>query len=366
TANAADPVEYYPGPERGEVLWTLDFGPSEFSFATPSVGADGTIYVVTAARQISPDSGFVYAVRPDGTIKWRFVTKNSNEATGAVDTDGTYYFTSADKNLYAIDSMGQLKWQRSLESYFGEDYFGTERPALDRSGRIILPVTSGIIAINKTDGAVVWFEATTAPSTSAVTIGANGDIYTSTNAELLALSPAGKKRWEFALPSPGPYEVVLAHDGTIVFTVEGDSLLYALKSDGTLRWTFSLHGTARNNVPAIGRDGNIITMNAGSRNQKIYKVDLNGNLVWKVNLADIVGRDGVSLNNAVPIVDQEDAIFLAIGHTRQDNLYALNGDGTKKWSVTVEEPFTSISTVPALSPLGTLYVIGDHSLNAIQ
>lgn len=188
----------------------------------------------------------------------------------------------------------------------------------------------------------------------------------STSSEVLALSSNGSKRWGFPVPSPGPHEVVIAHDGMILFAIPGDSLIYALTPEGRLKWTFNLMGHARDNVLGIAPDGTIITMNAGKRPPKIYKINPTGELIWAVEIAQLVGRDGVSLNNSRSIIDQLGNIYLAIGRTGGNNFYAINQDGEFKWAITIEDPIVSISAIPTIAPDGTMYVIGDHSINAIR
>jgi outer membrane protein assembly factor BamB len=161
TSNAADAVEYYPGPSQGQIVWTVDFGFFELSYSSPSIGPDGTIYLATTPARLPTDSGFVYAINPNGTIKWRFKTQRGNGATGAVGVDGTYYVSSGDRYFYAIGREGNLKWKRSLQSYYGPSYFGTERPAISQGGEVILPVYSGILSLDMDTGEISWFYETT-------------------------------------------------------------------------------------------------------------------------------------------------------------------------------------------------------------
>lgn len=117
TRNAADPVEYYPGPQEGNVIWTLDFGLSERCYASPSIGNDGTIYLATTVLGSSTNSGFVYAITPEGTIKWRFKTVAGNSGGGAVGVDGTYFIGSNDEQFYAISREGNLRWKMAISNF---------------------------------------------------------------------------------------------------------------------------------------------------------------------------------------------------------------------------------------------------------
>ena len=47
----------------------------------------------------------LYAINPDGTKKWEFVTGDGIDSSPSIGTDGTIYVGSDDKKLYAIGSM---------------------------------------------------------------------------------------------------------------------------------------------------------------------------------------------------------------------------------------------------------------------
>ena len=64
--------------------------------SSPVVGVDGTIY-------IGSYDGNLYALKPNGPLKWNFRTGGS-ASSPAVGADGTVYVGSDDGNLYAIDS----------------------------------------------------------------------------------------------------------------------------------------------------------------------------------------------------------------------------------------------------------------------
>ena len=63
--------------------------------SSPAVGADGTVYVGSM-------DGFLYAIHPDGMVKWQFETGGQVNSSPAIGVDGTIYLTSDDGFLYAI------------------------------------------------------------------------------------------------------------------------------------------------------------------------------------------------------------------------------------------------------------------------
>ena len=78
---------------------------TDFIFASPALGADGTIHFGV----IAPTRRFI-ALRPDGTQKWDFVVGDTVTSSAAIGLDGTLYFGSYDRRLYAVSATGELRW----------------------------------------------------------------------------------------------------------------------------------------------------------------------------------------------------------------------------------------------------------------
>ena len=80
-------------------------------FSSPAVATDGTIYVGSTDTRL-------YALDPNGNIKWIYETGDQLVASPAIGSDGTVYIGSADRQLYAINPDGTLKWGLSDKSGF--------------------------------------------------------------------------------------------------------------------------------------------------------------------------------------------------------------------------------------------------------
>lgn len=73
----------------------------------PAVGSDGMIYVT--------GNNSLYALNPDGKLIWRFATTGGFwEASPVVGGDGTIYFSASDGFIYAVRPNGTLKWKYDL------------------------------------------------------------------------------------------------------------------------------------------------------------------------------------------------------------------------------------------------------------
>ncbi|RMD64413.1 hypothetical protein D6833_04455, partial [Candidatus Parcubacteria bacterium] len=351
TANAADPVEYYPGPERGEVLWRVPI--NNVFFAAPSIGSDGTIYVAGSLCDcVNADSGFIYAFNADGSLKWKFKTENSNfAAAGALDAEGTYYYGSLDGYLYALSREGKLKWKRKIGPFVTE-----MRPALTRDGKVVATVGPGIFALDAASGDSLWFYPRPWVLGFTVSVARDGTIYTGTPSSLLALNGDGTLLWSYPLRF-GPSGIVIGGDGTVYFAVPGDTVLHALQPDGSPKWSAPLGGMSSNNKPAIAPDGSIYIINGFGNFPYLSRVDQAGKVVSRISLARLVGlpeRTPVDVGTSTPMIDKSGNVYITMSGRTIDNLFSIGPDGQQNWSLHIAD--RALFARPGFSREGILYI----------
>ncbi len=146
----------------GAIKWAFPAGDFDIR-DTPSIAADGTIYFGTKG-----DNGFVYALNPDGTQKWKYNTFTDvvNCPTCGVDVydtpaiavDGTVYVSNEYGFLYAFHPDGTLKWK--------DNALMPQGGATDWSSAVIMP--DGTLYSGRTYGVFMAVQTDTmGPSTSA-------------------------------------------------------------------------------------------------------------------------------------------------------------------------------------------------------
>jgi outer membrane protein assembly factor BamB len=133
----------------------------------------------------------------------------------------------------------------------------------------------------------------------------------------------------YSSPAIGP-------DGTI-YVGSQDDYLYAVNSDGTLKWRLQTGGVVRSS-PAIGADG---TIYVGSYDNRLYAINPDGTLKWYY----MTGGDVPSS----PAIAADGTIIFG---SSDKKIYALNPDSTLKWVyLTTGEVYSS----PSIAPDGTIY-----------
>lgn len=96
-------------PATGAVQWRYDLG-TEASYAPASIGSDGTIYVAGG------DSA-LHAVTPAGARRWRFAADNQIYTSPSLDAAGNVYIASLSGTVYSLTPQGAQRWRTSAGGF---------------------------------------------------------------------------------------------------------------------------------------------------------------------------------------------------------------------------------------------------------
>jgi outer membrane protein assembly factor BamB len=151
----------------------------------PALANDGSIYV-------GDDQGVLFAAEPSGSVKWRF--EAGVTGTPVIDTEGVIYFTDGNA-VYAVNPDGALKWKSSPQPNVR---FLTS-PALAADGTLYVGGEFALVAF-RPDGALKWNLHVYTP-TSSPTIAPDGTIYFACGySALCAVEDAGSPLMPSAWP----------------------------------------------------------------------------------------------------------------------------------------------------------------------
>jgi outer membrane protein assembly factor BamB len=209
---------------EGASMWTCECTGN----VRPVVGADGTIYLLSA-------NGDVFAVNGDsGAVGWKFNVDRGINSSPSIGSDGTIYISSSAGQLFALAPEGTLKWV----SKTGGDF---SAPATAPDGTLFMggqtSAREGLMrALRAVDGRELWTFPVGGGADPAL-LGSDGQVIAAgMDGSLYGLTSGGKQQWVFHAESGWLGVPALAADGT-VFVGGHDGVLYALRSSsrGLLR-----------------------------------------------------------------------------------------------------------------------------------
>lgn len=306
----------------GTLKWqfdTADFlSAGQNGETSPAIGADGTIYV--GGREINSDIfkreeggdtnslGFLYAINPSGTLKWKFATgkKADFSSSPMIGSDGAIYIGTGDGNLYAINPDGKLRWKCAV------GHMPCFSPAIGSDGTVYVDSDGdpNLYAVTS-KGALKWTFKADGPLTSSATIGADGVIYASVvqgpdeqTAGVCAISPNGRLKWKFTAKKNYFTNPAVSADG-VVYVYSQDHSLYALNSNGTVKWRTGNVGSLTIGASATIASDRTIFVGANA-------LDANGAIKWKYD-QHISGTAAIGAGGTIYFECGDRADICAIG-----------------------------------------------------
>lgn len=323
----------------------------------PAINEDGIIYVSGA---------FLTAIAPDGTVLWQNTETGYINTVSVISDDGTIYVGGEQATLFAITPNGSIRWQVQL----GDKYLCN--PAVATDGTVYVISNSGPAYVdlqeaylNAVDfgGNLLWRFKIGGRVNMAPVIALDGTIYIGSNYNLYAFHPSGVLKWSYQstldLLDGSP---AIGSDGTIYLcTMYND--LHAINIDGTNKWTLRLPSSITS-PPVIGPNGNIYVGCWG----RMCAISTSGSLIWQfdvdheIRTTPAVGNDGtIYFGTCFVVVDP----IMTGNVDRTFYLYALNANGTLQWKLPPpaqsgygppqEDGSCSIFSSPAIGADGTLW-----------
>lgn len=334
----------YTGPQTNQTKWNYTLNTNESLSISPAVGPDGTIYLPTTIITRTHHYCDLKAINSDGTLKWNYTINNGANKNS--------YFTGTP----AIAKDGTI---------YASGYY-----LMDSGG-----YNNFMLALNP-DGTLKWKYADvglhgwTSPA-----IGNDGTIYTAGFYQgpkggstgmygvFYAINSDGTLKWKYSITDQGnSYSFgapAIGLDGTIYFTGEvahyrHTGRLYAFNPDGALKWQKIIdpnppyHAHLRTS-PFVAKDGTIIITpfyyNNVDHTSVIYAFNPDGTEKWNFNYNHTYMK-GLAIAN--------DGTIYAVGwyNSTQGIVYALKSDGTQKWNYTTNY---ALNYNPVIGHDGTIY-----------
>ena len=243
----------------GALMWKYQ----TYSISSPAIGHDGTLYVAAL-------NGRLYAITPEGELK-----RESSQAKGltkfppVIGLDSTIY-TSAFSKIYALDTLGNLKWSFEIPNLW---VYAISPLAIDKQGKVCFCTNANGFYILTSEGEYNYYpDLLVASEWTSPAIDSEGSIYLGGRYFFYGLNPDYTKKWsvgkEIAFGSIESTPII-GSDGTVYFGAgRTKSYLYTLTSDGKVKWKCKIGGEVKSS-PAIGSDG---TVYVGSLDSCFYAI----------------------------------------------------------------------------------------------
>ncbi len=201
--------------------------------------------------------------------------------------------------------------------------------------------------------------------------GSDGTIYIGGYTGLYALNPNGTVKWHNDTINTHSSPAIGA-DGTIYIgsnyynetTYESGGILYALNPNGTKKWAYAItNSSIESSSPTIGNDG---TIYIGGQNYDsdtdtitgfLYAINPNGTKKWSYETnGGIESSPAIGLNGIIYIGS---GYYDAYNDIDYGYLYAINPNGTKKWVYSITNVNLEYSS-PTIGSDGTIYITSQH------
>jgi len=219
----------------GSIKWTLKLGSADSAFSSPAIGPDGTIYIVSIDiiyPWFSPENMdyYLHAVDSNGHQKWEYYLGRGDvewyaPPSPVVGADGSIYVGSRVGWLYALTPEGSLKWKFSV----GDDYISS--PLMGSDGTLYVGTSNNTIyALDPNNGSIKW---SLSPETygwiSCEVIGSDGILYaTCEDGYLYAIdSNTHSIKWYFSVDSVLD-DVIIGSNNTLYAGGAVDGYLYSI------------------------------------------------------------------------------------------------------------------------------------------
>jgi outer membrane protein assembly factor BamB len=290
----------------GTIRWRRATG--DLVWCAPALGPDGVVYV-------GSDDDKLYAFDlKDGSTRWSFqagpcrVAVGSGPEAARCDVDGVTVapdgaiFASAD-GLYALRPDGTLRWKFQP----GPRVHCAAPPAVSLDGTTVYVgcQDDGLYAIDAATGTKRWEIRAGGDVDSAPAVGADGTIYVgSDDKKLYAIAPGGGLRWAVITGGAIRSSPAIGGDGT-VYVGSGDGNLYAVRPGGVVAWTFRAADRILGS-PVIDAAGTVLV---GSQDDRLYALFADGKLAWSVLLdGDVDGTPALGSDGTIYIGTDDRAL----------------------------------------------------------
>lgn len=279
------------------------------------------------------------------TIQWDFTSQYEIRSSPTIGENNTIYFTDGvfsgnDGNLYAVANNSTHLWNLSIGSTGNSVTIGSDGNLFigTNNGTFYAISPNGVIldtfkALNKISSTAAIFNDTIYITSMSNDIGGvlKGTLYglkfDGTSFTEVMNSIISNDELGYGLHSSKP---AIDQEGNI-YVSGGNGGVHAFNSDGSLKWTFTGNNTFYESSPTIAKDGTIYVVGSNVTEpptlySTFYALNRDGTIKWSLDIEKLnndtrfIGRTGI-------VVANDDTIYFS---TENGYIYAVLPNGIVK------------------------------------
>jgi outer membrane protein assembly factor BamB len=288
--------------QDGVTAWTLDLGDRVYS--TPCVADDGTIFVGSDAQR-------VFAVSPEGKVKWSLHTEGEADSGPVLASDGTLIF-AAGRMVYGVTPLGYVKWR------FAARRKVFTAPAVDDRGRVFFGSQDHRAYAVRGDGQPLWSTDLGADVDGAPAIGDDGSVYMGTDGDEVVRLDAedGHVLWRAKVGGYVRGTLSIGRNGDVFAGAYGPTphAMRLRADDGAVRGTFSIQGTGAREFGVHGGalEDETGVLLFGAQDDALYAIDTSGKLLWRFMSEGDIDAPVTLLSDGMVVVASDDGRVRAL------------------------------------------------------
>jgi len=304
---------------NGSEKWNIDL--VGWIVSCPAIDENGTIYVGTTGG----GDNYMYAIKPDGTIKWQYPVSNV-KSSPVISNDDLIIFGDTDNwMIRALYPNGTLKWG------YQANHVIYSSPAIGNDGTIYFGCHDTFLyALYPNNGSVKWKYQTGNWIRVSPCIADDGTIcVVSLDNYLYALNPDGSLKWKTYMGEAGTSPTI-GQDGTIY---AGYTTLHAINPlNGSVKWTYHMGGYMRGGTPCNSIDGTIyVGTHIDHYDGEIIALYPEGSLKF---------RKSIDAVESPPAIDSDGIVY--IGSSDEDHIGYLHAFGRCELEADAHGPYIGI------------------------
>jgi len=334
--------------DRGKVKWKFK---GSDSFKYPPVITDRGLVYASCGNE-------VYCLSEKGELEWSVVLEDLACSPPLAGPKKIIYQPTLEGYVFLITEDGKIKKKRELKT----ELYNANTDSL---GNLYLGGNDGIY-LSRTDGSTEKFYSFSEGMNIKVApvINSRGDILIVTHeliensrekpvmSELHCIDKRGSLIWNLTIEDRVNPPVTDSDDNIYLATEKGD--IYVINKNGQVEWQAKSSGSTFNS-PCVSADGNVFISYSvlNEENKKITRSGIDKiKGPGKKEKIFIFSEENFG---SYPVSDKEGTVYA----TNNKNLYAINPDGTKKWSATMSSP---VKTLPVTDKEGNVYMGGEDGI----